>query len=193
MGFSGIAHAGYALIGFVALDQFGYTAALYYIIGYLLMILACFVAISKVSRDGTNVSIDELAGLHKRSPLLALTLIVGVFSLAGIPPFVGFMSKLTLLSAALDKGYLFLVIIAVLNAAIAVYYYLGVVREACFRDPGDHPPIRLDWATRALCVVLIAGILGLGVAPAGVLNTLSNSVANLNRPTPASAVANSLR
>ena len=65
LGFSGIAHAGYALIGFVALDKFGYTAALFYIIGYVLMVLACFVVICKVSRDGTNVSIDELAGLHK--------------------------------------------------------------------------------------------------------------------------------
>jgi len=192
LGFSGIAHAGYAMIGFVALDQFGYTAALYYIIGYLLMILACFVVICKVSRDGTNVAIEELAGLHRRSPLLALTLIVGVFSLAGIPPFVGFMGKLTLLSAALDKGYLFLVIIAVLNAAIAVYYYLCVVREAVFRDPGDRPAIRLDWATRALCVMLIAGILALGVAPARVLDTLSTSVAAVTGTAPPAtgAVAN---
>ena len=90
LGFSGIAHAGYALIGFVALDQAGYSAALYYIIGYLLMVLACFVVICKVSRDGTNVAIEELAGLHRRAPLLALTLAVGVFALAGIPPFVGF-------------------------------------------------------------------------------------------------------
>jgi NADH-quinone oxidoreductase subunit N len=177
LGFSGIAHAGYALIGFVALDQFGYTAALYYIIGYVLMVLACFVVICKVSRDGTNVSIDELAGLHRRSPLLALTLIVGVFALAGIPPFVGFMGKLTLLTAALHKGYVFLVIIAMLNAAIAVYYYLCVVREAVFRDPGDRPPIHLDWPTRALCLLLIGGILALGIAPGRVLDTLSTSVA----------------
>jgi NADH-quinone oxidoreductase subunit N len=157
------------------------------------MVLACFVVICKVSRDGTNVSIDELAGLHKRSPLLALTLVVGVFALAGIPPFVGFMGKLTLLSAALAKGYVYLVIIAVVNAAIAVYYYLCVVREAVFRDPGDRPPIRLDWSTRALCVLLIAGILALGVAPARVLNTLSTAVANLNVPASTSAVANSAR
>src|ERR1022692_1771003 len=182
LGFSGIAHAGYALIGFVALDQFGYTAALFYIIGYVLMVLACFVVICKVSRDGTNVSIHELAGLHKRSPLLALTLVVGVFALAGIPPFVGFMGKLTLLSAALDKGYVYLVVIAVINAAIAVYYYLSVVREAVFRDPGDRPPIRLDWPTRALCVFLISGILALGIAPARVLDTLSTAVASMNMP-----------
>jgi NADH-quinone oxidoreductase subunit N len=118
---------------------------------------------------------------------------VGVFALAGIPPFVGFMGKLTLLSAALAKGYVYLVIIAVVNAAIAVYYYLCVVREAVFRDPGDRPPIRLDWSTRALCVLLIAGILALGVAPARVLNTLSTAVANLNVPASTSAVANSAR
>jgi NADH-quinone oxidoreductase subunit N len=152
------------------------------------------VVICKVSTDGTNVAIEDLAGLHKRSPLLALTLIVGVFALAGIPPFVGFMGKLSLLSAALNKGHIFLVIIAVINAAIAVYYYLCVVREAVFRDPGERPPIRLDWATRALCVLLIAGILALGVAPARILNTLSSSIAHLNEPAPtASALANVTR
>jgi NADH-quinone oxidoreductase subunit N len=177
LGFSGIAHAGYALVGFVAMDQFGYSAALYYIIGYLLMVLACFVVICKVSRDGANVAIAELAGLHRRSPLLAVTLAVGVFALAGIPPFVGFMGKLLLLSAALSRGHLALVIIAMVNAAIAVYYYLAVVREAWFGDAGDLPPIRLDWPTRALCVLLIAGILALGIAPAPVLDTISISAA----------------
>jgi len=184
LGFSGIAHAGYALVGFVALSQDGYSAAIYYIVGYMLMVLACFVVICKVSRDGTNVGIEELAGLHRRAPLLAVTLAVGVFALAGIPPFVGFMGKLTLLSAALSKGHLALVIITVINAAIAVYYYLSVVREAWFRDPGDLPPIRLDWPTRALCVALIAGILALGVAPARVLDTISTSVARANFGTP---------
>jgi NADH-quinone oxidoreductase subunit N len=195
LGFSGIAHAGYAMIGFVALDEAGYSAAIYYIIGYLLMVLACFVVICKVSRDGTNVAIEELAGLHRRSPLLALTLAVGVFALAGIPPFVGFMAKLTLLSAVLAKGYLALVIITVMNAAIAVYYYLGVIREAWFRDPGDLPPIRLDWQTRALCVLLIAGILALGIVPARVMNTISTGIAqaNLALPTPAALATNSDR
>jgi NADH-quinone oxidoreductase subunit N len=193
LGFSGIAHAGYALIGFVALDQLGYAAALYYIIGYLLMVLACFVVICKVSRDGTNVAIEEMAGLHRRSPLLALTLVVGVFSLAGIPPFVGFMGKLSLLTAALEKGYLFLVIIAMVNAAIAVYYYLCIVREACFRDPGERPTIRLNWPTRALCLLLITGILALGIAPGRVLSKLQTSVANVNAPAATSAVANLTR
>jgi NADH-quinone oxidoreductase subunit N len=189
LGFSGIAHAGYALIGFVALSERGYSAAIYYIIGYLLMVLACFVVICKVSRDGTNVAISELAGLHRRAPLLALTLAVGVFALAGMPPFVGFMGKLSLLTAAWYKGHFALVILAMINAAIAVYYYLAVVREAWFRDPGNLPPIRLDWPTRALCVALITGILALGLAPARVMATISTSIARANLTLPADRVA----
>ena len=177
LGFSGIAHAGYALIGFVALDEAGYAAALYYIVGYLFMVLACFVVICKVSRNGANVAMDDLAGLHRRAPLLAVTLVVGIFALAGVPPFVGFMGKLTLLSAALAKGHIFLVIIAVVNTAIAIYYYLCIIREACFRDAGDRPAIKLDGLTRAVCVLLMVGILALGVVPARTLSAISSSIA----------------
>jgi NADH-quinone oxidoreductase subunit N len=184
LGFSGIAHAGYALLGFVALDTFGFSAAIYYILGYLLMVLACFIVICKVSKDGENLSIDELAGLHRRSPILAVTLAVGVFALAGMPPFVGFMGKLTLLSAALNKGFLALVIIAVINTAIAAYYYLSVVREAWFRDPGNLPAIKLNWPVRAACVGLIAGILALGIFPGRLLDTLSVSIASTTSAPP---------
>lgn len=183
LGFSGIAHAGYALVGFVALSENGSAAALYYISGYMVMVLACFVVISRVSRDGTNVAISELAGLHRRSPLLAVTLIIGVFGLAGIPPFVGFMGKLSLLTAALAEGHLALVIITMLNAAVAVYYYLRVVREAVFGDPGENvAPIVLDRSTRALCVALIVAIILLGVSPSTVLDPLTQSLAGLNLP-----------
>jgi NADH-quinone oxidoreductase subunit N len=189
LGFSGIAHAGYALIGFVALDEAGYTAALYYIVAYFFMVLACFVVICKVSNDGTNASLDDLAGLHRRSPLLAVTLLVGAFALAGLPPFAGFMGKLSLLKAALAKGHLALVIIAVINSAIAVYYYLGMVREACFRDPGPRPSIALTMPIRAVCVLLMAGILVLGVAPEFALDRISSSYASINSPMPAVVVS----
>lgn len=176
LGFSGIAHAGYALVGFVALDNDGFRAALYYIIGYLFMVLACFVVICQLSRDGRNVSLEDLAGLQRRSPLLTLTLLVGVFALASVPPFVGFMAKFALLKAALAKGHLALVIVAVVNTAIAVYYYLSIVREACTREPGNHPDIVLSWPTRAICLVLIAAILALGVVPGTILEVLGSSL-----------------
>lgn len=176
LGFSGIAHAGYALLGFVAMDQDGYTAALYYIFAYALMVIACFVVICRVSRDGTNVAMEELAGLHRRSPMLALTLGIGVFALAGIPPFAGFTGKLALLKAALNQGHLFLVIIAVVNTVIAIYYYLAIVRETFFRDPGERPAIAIDLPTRALCVALVAGILALGVLPEPILAAIKSSL-----------------
>ncbi len=187
LGFSAVAHAGYSLMGFVALDAQGFAAALYYICGYVFMVLACFVVIARASRDGSNLAIDELAGLHKRSPLLALTLIVGVFALAGIPPFVGFMGKLTLLTAALNKGFLVLVVFAVVNTAIAIYYYLRIVKEAFFRDPVEASPLALDWPTRALCVILIAAIVALGVKPSLMIDTIAESLAWLQPVTAAAA------
>lgn len=181
LGFSAIAHAGYTLIGLVALEEAGFTAALYYITGYLFMALACFTVIARVSRDGANLPISGLAGLHKRSPLLAATLLVGVFSLAGIPPFVGFMGKFSLLTAALQQGFLWLVLLAVLNTVIAVYYYLRVVHAAFFTEPSgsaDTSPIHLEPATRVLCLLLIVFIVGLGIAPGLFLETIAASLSS---------------
>jgi len=192
LGFSGIAHAGYALVGFVAMDVAGFTAALFYIVAYMFMVLACFVVISRVSTDGANVAIEDLAGLHRRSPLLAATLLVGVFALAGLPPFAGFMGKLALLKAALAKGHLMLVIITVLNAAIAIYYYLGVIREAYFRSAEERPAIRLDATTAVLCGLLILGILALGVAPNGVLTTFATALNGMGVGIPALAAGTGL-
>jgi NADH-quinone oxidoreductase subunit N len=187
LGFSGVAHAGYAVVGFVALSGAGFAAAMYYMTGYVLMVLACFVVISRVSRDGMNVAVADLAGLHRRSPLLAATLIVGVFGLAGIPPFVGFFGKLSLLTAALAGGHLVLVVITMINAAIAVYYYLRVVREAVFGDPvANAPVLALDLSTRVLCVVLIVAIVALGVAPGLMMDTLSQALTAINLPLAAS-------
>ncbi|MEI7730265.1 MAG: NADH-quinone oxidoreductase subunit N [Verrucomicrobiota bacterium] len=182
LGFSGIAHAGYALVGFTALSYAGYAASLYYIIGYMFMVLACFTVISSLSRDGANVTMDDLAGLHRRSPLLAVTLLTGVFALAGIPPFVGFIGKFSILTAALAKGHLALVIIAVLNTAIAIYYYLSIVRESCWRDPVDPTPIVVALPTRVLCLLLIAGNVLLGIAPGSMLEILTSAVACVNLP-----------
>src|SRR5262249_8007693 len=144
----------------------------------------CFVVICKVSRDGANTSLEDLSGLHRRSPLLALTLLVGVFALAGLPPFAGFMGKLSLLKAALAKGHLTLVVLAVLNSAIAVYYYLSLVREAFFRDANERPVITLPTSARAVCILLVAAILVLGVAPQFLFQTISASYAGMNLPLP---------
>ncbi len=165
LGFSGIAHAGFILVGMVTLDELGFARAMYYIIGYVLMNLACFLVICAVSQKGENVSRDDLKGLYKRAPFLALVLLVSMFAMAGIPPFVGFAGKFMLLIGALKAGHLVLVILAAINTAIAIYYYLSVVRVAFTSDPGDRPDVEVRGSMWAMGLVLMALIVYLGVAP----------------------------
>ncbi|MFH7326058.1 NADH-quinone oxidoreductase subunit N [Desulfurivibrio sp. C05AmB] len=176
LGFSGIAHAGFILVGVLTLDITGYSAALYYATGYVAMSLACFLVICSVSRQGENVKIADLSGLYQRAPLLALVLAVGLFALAGIPPFVGFMGKFFILTSALNQGHLALVILAAINTAIAIYYYLSVVRVAYTAEPEARPALAPNNATAALGVVLILVIITLGVLPGAALETAATAV-----------------
>ena len=165
LGFSGIAHAGFVLLGILTFQITGYANAIYYIIGYVLMNLACFLVICTVSGKGENVMIEDLSGLHKRSPVMAFTLAVGLFALAGIPPFVGFMGKFMLLAGALKEGYLLVVILAAVNTAIAIYYYLSVIRVAYANDPEERANVNSSMLTNATSVFLLAVIVIMGVTP----------------------------
>jgi NADH-quinone oxidoreductase subunit N len=166
LAYSSIAHAGYVIIGVLCLSELGYLSSIFYIFGYLLMNFAVFMVVVKVAQDGGNVSMENLHGLYKRAPLLALTLMLSLFALAGIPPSVGFVGKWMLFTAAMEKGYLWLVIIAAANSTVSLYYYLCVVRAAYCREPGDLPAITLDMPTRVMSYVMIAGIIGVGIVPA---------------------------
>jgi NADH-quinone oxidoreductase subunit N len=179
LGYSSIAHAGYLMVGIVTLGDKGFALSIYYMAGFIVMYLACFLVICKVSRKGENLSIEDFSGLHKRSPLLALTLGIGMLALAGIPPFVGFISKFLLLTSAWEDGFRAIVIIAALNTAISLYYYLSVVRVAYTGDPAEGAPVTLDWGTRILSVVLIALVVLLGIAPASLIDIATLSILGL--------------
>ncbi|MBU0674066.1 MAG: NADH-quinone oxidoreductase subunit N [Proteobacteria bacterium] len=179
LGFSGIAHAGYVMLGIVVLKDSGFATAIYYIAGYLIMNLACFLVICNVSTDGGNLQIDDLSGLYRRAPLLAIVLGVGMFSLAGIPPFVGFMGKFMLLAGALKQGYLVLVILAAINTAISIFYYLSVVRVAYCTDPERDDVLPVSFMVKALGVVLVAVIIVMGVAPASLVELAQQAVATI--------------
>lgn len=176
LGFSGIAHAGFVLLGLLTFQLDGFSGALYYIIGYAVMNLACFLVICAVAKDGGNVLIEDLSGLHKRSPLLALTLAVGLFALAGIPPFVGFMGKFLLLIGAFKAGYVFVVTLAAINTAIAIYYYLSVIRVTYCSDPEKTDAIGTGPLTNILSVILMAIILIMGVIPTPFLTFAANGI-----------------
>ncbi len=176
LGFSGIAHAGFVLLGILTFQLTGYANALYYIIGYVVMNLACFLVVCTVSQNGENVMIEDLSGLHKRSPFMAFTLAIGLFALAGIPPFVGFMGKFMLLATALKEGYLLLVILAALNTAIAIFYYLSVVRVTFCSDPEERAGVSSSLLTNAASVFLLLVIVIMGVTPQRFVDFASSAV-----------------
>lgn len=181
LGFSGIAHAGFVLLGLLTFEAQGYATSIYYIFGYLVMNLACFLVICQVSKSGENVQIEDLAGLHKRSPLLAFTMAIGMLALAGMPPFVGFMGKFMLLAGALQADQLPLVIMAALNTAIAIYYYLSVVKVTYCDAPLNASSNRLnvDLATQSISVALILAIIVMGVIPTRVLAIAAAAVQSI--------------
>lgn len=180
LGFSGISHAGFVLVGLLTFQIPGYGTAMYYIIGYLLMNLACFLVICTVSSNGKNVMIEDFTGLHKRAPLLALTLTVGLFALAGIPPFVGFTGKFLILLGALKAGHLVLVILAAFNTAIAIYYYLSIVRVTFCTDDEDRGTVSATPLTNGLAVLLMLSIVIMGVFPGQFIEMTSEAIKLIN-------------
>jgi NADH-quinone oxidoreductase subunit N len=176
LAFSGIAHAGYVILGIITLKDTGFATAIYYITGYMLMNLACFLVICNVSPKGENLAISDLTGLYKRAPLMAFTLAVGMFALAGIPPFVGFMGKFMLLAGALKEGYLALVILAAINTAISIYYYLSVVRISYCTDPEERPAVSVAPLAQAVSIALVIIIIIMGVMPATVVDIATAAV-----------------
>ena len=165
LGYSSIAHAGYLMMGLVTLQKTGYSAALFYIFGFTAMSLAAFLVICQVSKEGENVTVDDLSGLHRRNPLAAFILAASMFALAGIPPFVGFIGKFYLFSEALRGGFLMLAVVAAVNTAIGIYYYLTVVGVIYFGEPGDRPGVQMDRVAVVTGVLLIALVTGLGIMP----------------------------
>jgi NADH-quinone oxidoreductase subunit N len=167
LGYSSVAHAGYVMVGLVAASASGLAAAGFYSLIYVLMNLTCFWVICRLSTDGRNLQLNDLNGLYRRAPFLAFVLAVAALALVGLPPTAGFMGKLFLLSAAWNRGYDWLVVVAALNTAISIYYYLNLIRHAyTVEADGDEvapPPAGAVWGG-----VLAGLLLLLGAVPAPV-------------------------
>ena len=176
LGFSGISHAGFVLVGLLTFEVIGYATSMYYIMGYVFMNLACFLVICTVAENGQNVSVEDFTGFHKRAPLLSITLTVGLFALAGIPPFVGFTGKFLLLLGAFRQGHYILVILAAINTAIAIYYYLSIVRVSFCTDSEDRGVVASSGIINALAVLLIITIVVMGVMPSQFIALTSSAI-----------------
>jgi NADH-quinone oxidoreductase subunit N len=166
LAYSAIAHAGYSLIGILSMNPTGYAAAVFYAFAYLAMTFTCFLVVVKVASDGRDLAISQLAGLHRRSPLLAMALLVGVFSLGGIPPTIGFTGKFLVFNAAMERGYFLLVLIAMINVVVSLYYYVQVVKAAFLLESDEElPSIKLSSPATILTMVMVLVIVVGGIFP----------------------------
>jgi NADH-quinone oxidoreductase subunit N len=166
LAYSTIAHMGFLLLGLLAADINGYTSAVFYTISYVLMGLGSFGMILLLSRKGFEAeNLDDLKGLNQRSPWFAFMLLLIMFSLAGLPPTIGFYAKLSVLQAVVHAGYTWLAVVAVIFSLIGAFYYLRVVKLMYFDKPHDMTPITLQSDMRILMSANGLGMLALGIMP----------------------------
>ncbi len=163
LAYSSIAHAGYILIGLVAVTTLGMTSVVFYLIAYLLTNLAAFGAVVAFSRVVGSDEISAYSGLSRRAPGLALVMLVAYLSLAGMPPFGGFIAKVFVFAAAIDAGWVWLAMVGVLNSIIGLYYYLSVLKVVyLYRSDDENKPLPLPRSISVALLVLTLGIILIG-------------------------------
>jgi NADH-quinone oxidoreductase subunit N len=166
LAYSTIANMGFMLMGFLGGNNDAYSAAMFYMVTYVLTVLVAFGVILLLSRDGFESDrLDDLKGLNQRSPWYAFIMLLAMFSLAGVPPTVGFYAKFSVIASAVDVGLVWLAVVAVMASLVGAFYYLRVVKLMYFDDPADKPAIVARADTRLLLSVNGLALLLLGIFP----------------------------
>lgn len=166
LAYSTISHIGFLLFGIMSASLNGFASSMFYVSAYVLMTLAGFGMILLLSRQGFEAeNLDDLKGLNQRSPWNAFLMLIVMFSMAGVPPTLGFYAKFTVLQAALEAGFVGLVVFAVLMAAVGAFYYLRVVKLMYFDEPVDTHPIDAPTGMRVMLSINSLGLLALGLMP----------------------------
>jgi NADH-quinone oxidoreductase subunit N len=165
LAFSSISQAGYILLGLIGGNQLGMASVIYYVLVYIFSNLGAFGVVAAISNATGKENIDDYNGLYHTNPRLSLIMTLALFSLAGIPPVAGFFGKFFLFTAAAQKGFYLLVLIAVLNTIISLFYYLLVVK-AMFINKNESPisTFKSDFPTRFALGICVAGIVVTGFA-----------------------------
>lgn len=167
LAFSSVSQAGYIMLGVIAVNATGMASLLYYILVYIFSNLAAFGVIGAIENKTGMISMDDYKGLYKTNPRLSLTMMLAMFSLAGIPPFAGFFSKFFIFTGAIQQGSIaiyMLVLIALINTIISLYYYLLVVKAMFIsEDDCKIKPFKSAISERVAMWICVAGIVGLGI------------------------------
>jgi NADH-quinone oxidoreductase subunit N len=166
LAYSTIANMGFMLMGFLAASVNGYSAAMFYTVTYVLTTLVGFGLILLLSRRGFEADqLDDFKGLNQRSPWYAFMMLLTMFSLAGVPPTVGFYAKFSVIEAAVDIGLVWLAVVAVVASLVGAFYYLRIVKLMYFDEPADASPISARLDTRVLLSLNGLALLLLGIFP----------------------------
>lgn len=166
LAYSTISHVGFILMGFIAGSDDALSAALFYTVSYVIMAAAAFGMILLLSREGFEAEqLEDFKGLNARSPWFAFVMLMIMFSMAGVPPFIGFYAKLLVLGSLIDAGLVWFAVLGVLMAVVGAFYYLRVVWYMYFDDPLDEAPIAAPGGMRVVLSVNGLGLLVLGVFP----------------------------
>jgi NADH-quinone oxidoreductase subunit N len=183
LAYSSIAHAGYLLVAFAALPNNGIPAAMFYTAAYAAMNVGAFAVVSHFAGAGERyVTVEDYAGLGRRSPLLAATLTIFLLSLIGIPITGGFFAKFYVFSAALQANLVGLTIIGVLNSAVGAYYYLRIIVMMYMREARESLPLGpIPFGVSAALAISALATIYLGILPGRVLEYASRSAADLLR------------
>jgi NADH-quinone oxidoreductase subunit N len=165
LAFSSIAQAGFILLGMIGNSSLGMASVIYFVFIYLFSNLGAFGVVSVIASVSGKENISDYKGLYLTNPRLSLIMMLSLFSLAGIPPVAGFFGKFFLFTAAAENGYYVLVLIGVLNATLALYYYLLVVK-AMFIDKSESPIPRFNspWSMRLSLIICVIGMIAIGFA-----------------------------
>jgi NADH-quinone oxidoreductase subunit N len=166
LAYSTIGHMGFLLLGVLAGDLVGYSAAMFYVVVYVLMNLGSFGMIMLLARAGFEAdNLEDFRGLNQRSPWYAFMMLLLMFSMAGVPPTVGFYAKLAVLQAVVNAGYVWLAVVAVLFSLIGAFYYLRLVKLMYFDAPVDTAPIEPRFDVRLLMSLNGLAMLVFGILP----------------------------
>ncbi|GGI84142.1 NADH-quinone oxidoreductase subunit NuoN [Legionella impletisoli] len=174
--YSAISHMGYALFGVLAASPAGYAAALYYVLIYSLMSVGAFGLIVLMSRSGLEVEqISDLKGLNKRSPWLAFLMMIILFSMAGVPPTVGFFTKLLVLKALVDVQLTWVAVVGLAFAVIGAFYYLRLIKVMYFEDAEEQSAIQITPITKLIFSVNCLSLLYFGIFPGALVAACMNA------------------
>jgi NADH-quinone oxidoreductase subunit N len=165
LAYSGIAHIGYMLVGLAALSSSGVAMMLFYLVAYMFGNMGAFMVVETVARSEQSDGIDAYRGLARRSPLLALAMLIFLLSLGGIPFVAGFWAKLYVFWAAIERGLYGLVFLGAVLTVVALYYYLQVARQMYIEAPERHDAVAIPGPLAAAILACLIGVVGMGLYP----------------------------